>query len=123
MLKNFILISFLFYLSGCATIIKGKNQPLSVNSNVEGAEVYLNDTKIGVTPLTANVLRKKEAGVLLVRKEGYKDHKIIIDTTVEPVFWVNILSGGVLGSTTDFSSESMFKYAPSTFYVELIKKN
>lgn len=123
MFRHLLTTFSLFYLCGCATIIKGDNQPLTVNSNVEGADVYLDGMKIGTTPFSGLVPRKKGPTILLVKYEGYKDRKITIDTTVEPVFFVNILSGGVLGSTTDFASESMFKYAPSTYHVDLIKKN
>ena len=108
--------------AGCATIIKGDSQPLNINSNVEGASVFLNGTRIGVTPLSAQVGRKKSAARLTLKKEGYRDRTVLLDTTVEGVFWVNIISGGALGSTTDYATESMFKYAPSTINVDLVKK-
>ncbi len=89
----------------------------------EGAEVYLDGKKVGITPLSITVPRRKDQSTILVQKEGYKDRQVVLDTTVEPVFFVNILSGGVFGSTTDFASESMFKYAPSTINVDLVKKS
>lgn len=35
------------------------------------------------------------------------------------MFWVNILSGGVFGSSTDYSTGAMYQYEPSTFMVSL----
>lgn len=107
---------------GCATILKGDMQPLSVNSNVDGAEVYIDGSKVGETPFIGQVMRKKNASTLEVRKKGYVTKKVILDSSIEPVFWVNILSGGVFGSTTDYASESMWKYAPSTINLDLETK-
>lgn len=106
--------------TGCATIIKGDQQPLTVNSNVDGASVFLNGQKIGETPLITKVSRQKEGTTLEVRKDGYKTKRVLLDTKVESVFWVNILSGGVFGSTTDYASQDMFKYAPSTLNIDLV---
>lgn len=104
---------------GCATILKGDMQPISVNSNVDDAEVYINGTKVGETPFIGQVKRTKTLSTLEVKKDGYKTKKIMLDTSVEPVFWVNIIMGGPLGSTTDYASESMWKYAPSTINLDL----
>lgn len=104
---------------GCATILKGDMQPISVNSNVDDAEVYINGSKVGETPFIGQVKRTKTLSTLEVKKDGYKTKKIMLDTSVEPVFWVNLLSGGVFGSTTDYATESMWKYAPSTINLDL----
>lgn len=109
--------------TGCATIIKGDQQPLSVNSNVEGAELFLDGAKIGETPYIGTVERKKEMAILEVKKDGYSSKRVVLDSTIEPVFWVNIISGGVFGSTTDYVSESMFKFAPATLNVDLEKES
>ena len=42
-------------LNGCATILGGTSQTVSVNSNVAGAQVTLNGAQLGVTPLTASI--------------------------------------------------------------------
>lgn len=44
-------------LAGCATIISGSTQLLTVNANVQGAEVYLNNQLLGTTPLSVNIKR------------------------------------------------------------------
>ena len=60
--------------------------------------------------------------MLEVKKDGYKSKKMLLDTEVESVFWVNILSGGPFGSSTDYGTESMFKYAPNSINLDLVKK-
>ena len=111
--------------SGCATIISGSSQSLSVSSNVSGAKVYIDEEFVGNTPLLITDLkRSKKNKLLTIEKEGYQTSQILLESTVNSVFWVNIFSGGAaFGSTTDYASESMFKYADSNIVVDLVKKN
>jgi len=107
-------------LSGCATIIGGTSQLLTVNANVAGAEVFFNDSLLGTTPLTARVQRGKE-GILRVRAEGYMPYQIAVNKKISTLFWVNIFSGGSFGSSTDYSTGAMYEYEPSTFMVSLTR--
>lgn len=103
---------------GCATILGGSNQTVTVNSNVNGAEVHLNDALLGVTPLTTSLKRGQE-GVLRVTAPGYQPYQIALNKKISTLFWVNILSGGSFGSTTDYSTGAMYEYEPSTHMVSL----
>lgn len=104
--------------TGCSTILNGKTQSISVDSNVKGAEVLINQVVVGQTPFTGQAPRG-QAPQITVRKAGYETKTVVAETGFEPVFWGNILIGGVLGSTTDNATGSMYKYAPATFNVEL----
>ena len=59
--------------------------------------------------------------LLEVREEGYDTVSLQLDTNIETAFFANIFTG-VLGSTTDFATGSMWKISPSTYNVDL-KKN
>ena len=104
--------------TGCATILGGSSQTLTVNANVEGAEVFLNEQLLGVTPLIANIERGQE-GLLRVTAEGYQPYQIALNKKITSLFWVNILSGGGFGSTTDYATGAMYEYEPSTYMVSL----
>ncbi|MFA6165874.1 MAG: PEGA domain-containing protein [Gemmatimonadaceae bacterium] len=106
--------------SGCATLIGGTSQTLTVNSNVAGAEVYLNQTFLGKTPLTAEV-KRGQTGVLKVNAAGYQPYAIAINKKISTMFWVNIFSGGSFGSSTDYATGAMYEYEPSTYMVSLQK--
>ncbi len=84
-------------LGGCATIISGTSQIMTVNANVDGAEVHLiteaGETLLGTTPLTTRVKRGQE-GTLRVSAEGYRPYQTALNKKINSVFWVNILSGG-----------------------------
>ena len=105
-------------LEGCATILGGSTQTLTVNSNVNGAEVYLNDMLLGKTPLLTTIKRGQE-GVFKVKAEGYQTYQIAVNKKINSLFWVNILSGGSFGSSTDYATGAMYEYEPSTFMVSM----
>jgi hypothetical protein len=113
-------------LGGCATIISGKSQIMVVNSNVDDAEVHLisgeGETLLGITPLNIRLERGQE-GTLRVRAEGYRPYQAALNKKINPVFFVNILSGGVFGSTTDYATGAMYEYEPSTYMVTLQPAN
>jgi hypothetical protein len=109
-------------LTGCATILGGREQTITVNANVSGADVYLNQTLLGETPLTAKVKRGQE-GVLRVTAEGYQPYQAALNKKISSLFWVNILSGGAFGSTTDYTTGAMYEYEPDTYMVTLQAAN
>lgn len=104
-------------LAGCASIVTGTQQTISVSSNVDGADVLLDGLKIGTTPFAGPVPKNK--GMLTVQKDGYRSQSVALSTTMEPIFWGNIIIGGTLGSITDFASGAAFQYAPASYQVEL----
>lgn len=106
-------------LTGCASIVDGNSQSVSLSSNPEGATVYLNGNAIGKTPVTITTKRKGSSQPLRFTKEGYKDVEVQLISTVNPWFFGNIVTGGLLGSTTDGLSGAAFKYEPGSYMVTL----
>ena len=105
--------------TGCASIVTGGKQPITVNSNVPGAAVAVNGQQVGVTPFVGEVKRDSTAH-LTVSKPGYNPQSIVLTTTLEPWFWGNIILGGFFGSSTDAGTGAMNKYAPDTYVVTLV---
>lgn len=107
---------------GCATIISGTSQIITVNANVQGAEVHLitesGQTLLGTTPLSRRIKRGQE-GTLRISAEGYMPYESALNKKINTVFFVNILSGGTFGSTTDYTTGAMYAYEPSTYMVSL----
>ncbi|HET6347216.1 MAG TPA: PEGA domain-containing protein [Myxococcota bacterium] len=102
----------------CATLVNGSSQPVSINANVNGAEVVLNGEVIGMTPL--NIKVKRGGGTLLVRKAGYSAQTLNMGTHVSGWFWGNLFSCGLLGSSTDWGSGGMYEYSPDNFFANLV---
>ena len=103
--------------AGCATIMKGKNQTITVTSNVDDAEVFIDGLRLGTTPY--NGLAPKNKNMLMVQKAGYRTANVALSKTLEPTFWGNIIIGGTLGSLTDFGTGAAYQYAPASYQVEL----
>ncbi len=108
------------FFAGCASIVGGTSQTVSINSNVKGANVIVNGANIGTTPYNGPLKRGKSTTVTL-QKDGYETKTITLNTEIESIFWGNIIIGGVLGSTTDLATGAMYKYAPATLQIDLDK--
>ncbi|MDH5232303.1 MAG: PEGA domain-containing protein [Gammaproteobacteria bacterium] len=113
-----LILSSLVMFSGCASIVIGKQQDVSINSNVQGADIIVNGMNIGQTPYNGPIQRSSATTVTL-KKSGYVEKTVQLDTSIEPMFWGNIIIGGVFGSTTDSATGSMYKYNPATIQIDL----
>ncbi len=115
-----IMLSPLALILGCSTILKGKTQIVSINSNVKGADVIVSGITVGKTPYNGPIQKDSSTTVTLI-KEGFDTKTATLSTEFEPVFWGNIIFGGFLGSTTDSATGAMYKYAPATIQIDLEK--
>lgn len=115
---SIVCLGFLFV--GCATIVGGTSQNVSINSNVKGADVIVNGETVGKSPYNGPIKRGKTTTVTL-QKEGYEPKTITLSTEIESIFWGNIIIGGFFGSTTDLATGGMYKYAPATLQIDLDK--
>ena len=115
--------TFVFSLFGllssaaCSSIMNGTHQVVTVDSNVRGAQVFVDNTLVGNTPYTGPV--KRGCKVLRVQSPGFGDQSVPLNTEVEGWFWGNIILGGFFGSTTDSADGAMYKYAPTAYNVSL----
>lgn len=103
--------------AGCASILKGSSQTISISSNVEGAVLSLDGVEIGKTPFTGIVPKNKST--LTLRLDGYRTETVTLAKSLEPMFWGNIIIGGTIGSLTDFATGAAYQYAPATYQVDL----
>ncbi|MCP4146288.1 MAG: PEGA domain-containing protein [bacterium] len=66
-----ILVSMIFTLTGCATLMKGQYSDLSVSSDPDGAKVFVNGKYAGMTPIKLE-LKAGEMCTIEFKKDGYK---------------------------------------------------
>lgn len=95
--------------SGCATIINDKTQKLNISTS-NGAKV--SGTFNGQTfdaPGVVEVIRANKDATIIVKQDGCAE-QTIANKKVDTVFFMNVLLGGGLGSTTDYATEKMWKY-------------
>jgi hypothetical protein len=97
-------------LSGCASILNEKTQQINVTSSNGKAIKGSVDDRTFIGPGVVSVQRKKASKIFNVETEGCVK-QTVVENTVDTKFFINILSGGTFGSSTDFATEKMWKYA------------
>jgi hypothetical protein len=102
LVKLFAAVFCVAFLMGCATIVRGSSQTITINSNVDGAIVEMNGQQVGVTPFSGKLKKGKER-VFRISKPGYTTQGIVLETKYDWIasFGGNIISGGTIGTTTD----------------------
>lgn len=113
--------------SGCASIVSGHNQSLSVQTRskagaeVAGANCKLSNDK-GVwfltTPGTTTVHRSMRDITLLCEKEGFEAGLLSSKSSTKPMAFGNILFGGVIGAGVDIATGAAYDY-PELIVVEM----
>lgn len=108
---------------GCATIIKGTSQDISIKSNPSNANVQIKTTGgveswTGVTPASVKLSKKKEY-VVTIQLSGYKDATVQITQSFEAWTIGNLLCGGVIGIIIDAVDGAMWKLEPDQIMVTM----
>lgn len=99
-------------MTGCASIFNEKTQPVNVTTTNGKTVSGTVDGTAFTAPGTVQVYRSKSTKVFNVEAEGCAK-QTPVDSTVDVKFFGNIIIGGVFGSTTDYSTDKMWKYQDS----------
>ena len=81
--------------SACATAINGTTQRVAVASDPPGAQVYVNDAPVGVTPAFVDVPRRDRDLELRFEKDGYEPARLALERGFSGWSWGNVLLAGV----------------------------
>lgn len=101
---SFIVLGMcLLSLTGCSTVVNGKRQALTVNSNPPGA-AFAVDGFSGVTPGTVEVERGRPNHTVAISKPGYQSTEVTVGRRVSPWVAGNILVGGLIGLVVDLGT-------------------
>ena len=106
-----LVISALF-LSGCATMIRGTEQQVSVNTSPVGADVQFSNGQSCKSPCTITTKRDQSLQITLT-KEGCQTHSASM---------IPQLSGGgvLLGGIVDYGTGAVYDLQPNPLTVNLI---
>ncbi len=108
-LKNLISITTLAILmTGCASILNDKTQNVNVStSNGQKVSGVVNG-QVFRAPGVVSLFRENKDKVF-VADDAKCVKETVVAKAVDPIFFINIVS--VYGSTTDYSTEKMWKYS------------
>jgi len=119
MKKSFVALIFsITSLFASATIFHGTTQNISINSDPDGAQVYVDGQIMGSTPVTLT-LKKGKYKTITIRKRCYKPVTLSLQKNFDPVALLNIFWDL---STTDFLTGSLWEYSPNHYFIKLQKE-
>jgi hypothetical protein len=99
-------------LSGCATIINGTHQDLTVTSQPEALCVSINGEPYGATPVVASLPRGKNY-VVQVQEDQYHPYQITVVPVASGMIWGNLILGGLIGMAVDSGTGAGYEHSPS----------
>ncbi len=107
-------------LIGCATIFKGSQADINVNSAPSDATVYINGIDKGSTPQTMS-LDRDEDHILTFKKDGYKDVKVEVNKKFDGATTIlgNIVSWALVGIVVDVATGAAYSLKPADVQANL----
>lgn len=103
---------------GCATIVKGSHQKVPIASDPAGADVLVDGSLVGQTPLNLEMKRKHDH-LVTIQKPGYRPKSVAVVKDVGGAVWGNIIAGGLIGWGVDASTGAQYNLTPKTIAVTL----
>jgi hypothetical protein len=120
--KLFILaIVSTFLMTSCATIFTGTKDTIRIDSNPEGAKVYIDGIQVCKTPCTTTVQRSLSDKLLKIKLAGYETRVIGLTKEFNTVSIINL--GNLIGWVIDAATGSLIKYDKKGYDIELEKDN
>ena len=116
-------LAVLFLLtSGCGTLFSGLSQTVTIQSEPQGAKIYLDGQYVGDTPVRVEVDRETfSSKVVTMKKEGYHTKQFHLYKTVNSVALLNLTS--MPSWTTDAVTGNVIEYSPAHYYIEMNKED
>ncbi|MES2205579.1 MAG: hypothetical protein V4525_02140 [Pseudomonadota bacterium] len=127
---RFILaLSLLTQVVGCASIVSGQNQSISIQTRtnkelVEGANCKLSNNKgawFVKTPGSVTVRRSYQNLSISCEKENYETGTTFAKSSTKGMAFGNLLFGGIVGAGVDMSTGAAYDY-PNLISVNLVKR-
>jgi hypothetical protein len=112
--KYVVLVGLLFagyFTTGCATIVSGTTQKLSVTTQPSDATATVDGNMSAKTPAMFTLERKHDH-TIQIKKDGFKETTVLIKRTFNGMATGNILIGGIIGGGIDAASGSTNKLVP-----------
>lgn len=103
----FMIALFVFMFTGCALIFQGTDETVYLDSGPEGAEVWVNGARVGVTPVQVDLKRNQEYTIEF-RKDGYQTRSYRITNSVGAGWVVLDILGGLIPVIIDASTGAWY---------------
>ncbi|QDU34865.1 PEGA domain protein [Poriferisphaera corsica] len=105
--------------TGCATIISGTTQDITISTEPSGAILNVNGMTLE-SPATVTLSRKNNH-VVEVTKPGYQTTQVNIEKGLNGWVFGNIVFGGIIGGVVDIATGSINNLNPGDIHLNLAK--
>jgi len=105
--KMFFVLVLCVYLTGCATLFKGTTEEVSFNSDPQKAEVWVNGTNMGTTPLALKLGSKKTYQIEF-KKDGFKSKAYNITNHIGAGWIILDVFSGLVGVVIDAATGAWY---------------
>jgi hypothetical protein len=124
--KALLVSLFVLSMTGCASIVSGTKQPVSVTTHpIAGATCQLENNKgtwyIPATPGSVVVHRSYHDLKISCKKKGYKQAIKNVTSSTKGMAFGNVLFGGFVGAGVDVANGAAYDY-PNEIHLPLNKK-
>jgi hypothetical protein len=106
--------------TGCATIVNGTTQKITIQSEPTDANVRIDGTMTVTTPAIVE-LKRNQKHIVEIEKPGYASQTINIKSELNGMVFGNILFGGIIGGGVDAASGAAARLSPSEINVTLLR--
>lgn len=94
-MRCLVLLVTVFLFSSCATVTRGRNEVISVDSNPAGATATItcagDISATGITPARLTIPRRADGCSVHVEKSGTKAESIVIERGFNSSYWLNFI--------------------------------
>lgn len=127
-MKNTIALLLLLANVGCASIVNGTNQTLSVETKSRGERVVGAVCKLAnnkgtwfvTTPGSVSVHRSYDAMHISCEADGYQPADYTSESSTQAMAFGNIIFGGIIGAGIDVASGAAYDY-PDSISFEMMR--
>lgn len=126
-MKKLLPLLCLLLFPACATIFSKSSDEIQIDSEPQGAKVYLDGAILGETPLKHNLERDTFGNpILMFKKDGYETRQYRVEKTLnKTALWNFGFITTTFGATSwgiDALSGKMIEYSPKAYVAELEPK-
>lgn len=105
------LVALSLLANGCASIIHGTRQNISISSQPTGANVFVDGAASGNAPMTI-LLKRKQDHLVRLELSGYQPYEMKLEHGFSGWYLGNIVIGGIIGLIVDAADGAMYKLTP-----------
>ncbi len=114
----------LLVFAGCASIISGTKQDVTISSSPGSANIVIKSSKgievfRGATPVRVE-LKRKYSYQVSIALPGYREENVYIDNNFNAWYLGNIICGGLIGLVIDAINGAMYTLEPDMISVSLV---